>query len=486
MSDAYLALPLDGVQAIEASAGTGKTFTLATLLVRLVVERALPLERILAVTFTDAATQELRARVRKRLLLAERIAAGTADDDISPEAALTRELIDAHLAASGESRAAVRGRLRTAADRIDLAAISTIHGFCARVLAEHALESGQGFDAPDLLANDAGLREAVASDLWRAHAVDAETVDDLAALWPEGHAALASDLAALVRAPVLRPVPSGPLPDPMPMLRAAAAAFAAAARTHGDRFRADLIVAVEGRVLNGNSYKVAWISELFDALAAWSAIGDADVPFVHPKLPQLRRDTLLARTSKAGQGRTPDSPLSDAVEDYAAALAALDDWREARKVALLHRLRDDARRRLAWQKQQLRVQTYDDLIDRVADALDDARDSGRQAAALATRLRDQYAIALVDEFQDTDPRQWRIFDRVFGRGSDAPALFVIGDPKQAIYGFRGGDVDTYLAAQAQAAGQDFAEADAVIDERRVTAGPGLRVQRGDCTQHAGA
>src|SRR5690606_24306912 len=152
---------------------------------------------------------------------------------------------------------------------------------------------------------------------------------------------------------------------------------------------------------------------------------------------------LLLRTSKAGAGRTPDSPLCDAVEDYAAALAKVAEYREAAKTGLLHRLRDDARRRLARQKQQLRVRTYDDLIDHVADALD-----GPRAEALVARMRAQYRVALVDEFQDTDPRQWRIFERVFGADSGDPALFVIGDPKQAIYGFRGGDVETYLDARA--------------------------------------
>jgi len=443
--DPYLSLPLTGIHAIEASAGTGKTFTLATLVVRLVVERRLETGEILAVTFTEAATQELRARVRRRLLLAQRIAGGEADDDTSPEALVTRALIDAHLAATGEPRHALRRRLREAADGIDLAAIFTIHGFCARVLREHALESGQGFDAPELLASDAGLREAIAADLWRARALDVDTVDDLAALWPEGPDALARDLAPLVREQVLRPPSPGPLPDPIPMLRAASEAFAAAARTHGDEFRTALLSAVEGKVLHGGSYKVAWIEDLFAALAAWCEAGDPDLPFEHGKLPQLRRETLLLRTSKAGQGRTPDSPLCDAADAYATALARVADWREARRVALLHRLRDDARRRIARHKRQLRVQTYDDLVDRVADALD-----GPQADALAARLRAQYRVALVDEFQDTDPRQWRIFDRVFGGGSGDPALFVIGDPKQAIYGFRGGDVETYLDARAGA------------------------------------
>ena len=68
--DAYLELPLDGVRLIEASAGTGKTFTLATLVTRLVVERDLRIGQVLAVTFTEAATQELRKRIRERLVLA--------------------------------------------------------------------------------------------------------------------------------------------------------------------------------------------------------------------------------------------------------------------------------------------------------------------------------------------------------------------------------------------------------------------------------
>ncbi len=476
--DPYATQPLQGVFAIEASAGTGKTFTLATLLARLVLERGLGVGGILAVTFTEAATQELRARVRQRLVLAAEVAAdggaeaaGASDAAVdatdtsrggagaparaagaprvaantSPEAVLMRQLIDAHLARGDESRDALRRRLRRAADDIDMAAIFTIHGFCARVLREHALESGQGFDPPELLASDAELRSAIAADLWRAHAVDADAVDDLHALWPQGPHALAKDLSLLVREQVLRPEAPDDLPDPGPMLRAAAKTFAEAARTHGDGFRVELLRATEGKLLNGNSYKAEWIQDLFDQLARWCTRADAGIRFHHDKLGNLHRETLIKRTSKAGAGRTPDSPLCDAVEAYAQALAEADRLREGRKAALLHRLRDDARRRLARHKQLARVLTFDDQIDRVADAL-----AGPHGDALVERLRAQYRIALVDEFQDTDPRQWAIFDRVFGADSPEPALFLIGDPKQAIYGFRGGDVETYLAARATA------------------------------------
>jgi len=447
-ADPYLSLPLDGVRAIEASAGTGKTFTLATLVVRLVVERGLRIGQILAVTFTEAATQELRSRIRARLVLAADLVG--ADADATPEARLTRAVIDAHLAQGSESAAALQRRLRAAADEIDLAAIFTIHGFCARVLRDHALESGQGFDAPELMADDTTLREAIAADLWRAHGAEADAADDLLGLWPGGHAALAGDLSPLVRERVLRPALAELPDDPSPRLRRAGAALREAVIAQGDDFRAALLAAVEGKVLHGGSYRAEWIGALFDALRSWCDACDDAAPFSHAKLANLARDTLQARTSKSGAGRTPDSSICDAVPAYIDALDEVARFQDARRVELLHRLRGDARSRVARFKQQQRLQTYDDLIDRVADAVE-----GPQADALVAKLRAQYAVALVDEFQDTDARQWRIFDRTFGAASDrlhgqTPALFVIGDPKQAIYGFRGGDVETYLDARSTA------------------------------------
>ncbi len=130
--DPYLALPLDGIRLIEASAGTGKTFTLATLFTRLVVEQGLRIGQILAVTFTDAATQELRKRIRERLALAARLVDLEAADGEAPEVRLTRDVLQRHLQGGTESAAALKRRLQVAADEIDLASIFTIHGFCTR------------------------------------------------------------------------------------------------------------------------------------------------------------------------------------------------------------------------------------------------------------------------------------------------------------------------------------------------------------------
>ena len=437
--DPYLDLPLEGVQLIEASAGTGKTYTLATLVTRLVVERGLRIGQILAVTFTEAATQELRKRIRARLQLTLDLLDAAAGEDESAEARLTRELLQAHRARGHEGDQALRRRLRQATLDIDLAAIFTIHGFCARVLREHALESGHGFDAPTLLGNDRDLRAELAADLWRAHAQQPVDADDLAALWP-GPDALADDLRLLLRERVLRPAQAPLPPDAQPALDDAAAALVQAIERDADDARAAIAAAFDNKVLHGGRAKRPSFDKAFAELA------DGRGARQWPRGERLHVDKLLPGKLLGfcydeKRERVPTSPLFDALQTWVEADERMQRYCAARRANLLHRLRDDARIRLATLKRQRRVQTYDDLIDGVADAL--AQD---RAGALAAALRKQYAVALVDEFQDTDARQWAIFERVFGAASGDPALFLIGDPKQAIYGFRGGDVHTYLAA----------------------------------------
>ncbi|MGV7166896.1 exodeoxyribonuclease V subunit beta [Xanthomonas citri] len=488
VTDPYLHLPLHGVRLIEASAGTGKTFTLATLFTRLVVERGLRIGQILAVTFTEAATQELRRRIRERLVLAASLvpdapppfigaalaasessdatsasvgaalaATDLADDPsrpgpllhATPDVLLTRAILATHLDAGAETPATLRRRLQQAVEEIDLAAVFTIHGFCARVLREHALESGQAFAAPELLANDRELLGEVAADLWRQRAADAVMAEDLIALWSGGPDALASDLRALVRHPTLLPAVAATTDDAAALLQAvhaAANALADAFNTHGTAFFDAIMSAIEGGILSKVSYKPEWLAALWHWFENFAAAPSSNTA-PHAKLLKLTAAELAAGTNKKFADRTPSSPMSHEIDGYLTALARVEAWRSRRRVALLHALRDDAIARLALLKRQRRVQTYDDLVDGVAHAL-----QGAQADALVKRLRTQYAIALVDEFQDTDDRQWSIFSNVFGEGPLAqaaglePALFLIGDPKQAIYGFRGGDVRTYLAA----------------------------------------
>ena len=441
--DPFLDLPLRGVQLVEASAGTGKTYTLATLVQRLVVEQRLRIGQVLAVTFTEAATQELRKRIRERLQLTLALLDAPADGGASPAAGLTRAILDGHRAAGGETDAALRQRLRQAVLEIDLAAIHTIHGFCARVLREHALESGHAFAASELLGNDRELREELAADLWRMHAQDDAGAEDLAALW-NGPDALAEDLRELLRDIPLLP-PAAPLrPDPLPRVHAAGQALADGFRAHAADFLDALRAALADRVLHGGSYKLTWIEPLWADWSAWCDAGDfRQAP--DERIGRFTHAAMLAKANKGKDAQVPCSPLCDLVARYFEAVQEHAAFQGQRRVNRLHVIRDEARARLAEMKRQRRVQTYDDLIDGVADALE-----GDGGDALAARLRAQYAVALVDEFQDTDARQWAIFDRVFGAGGSAPALFLIGDPKQAIYGFRGGDVHAYVHAAGQA------------------------------------
>ncbi|CAN7553047.1 exodeoxyribonuclease V subunit beta [Pseudoxanthomonas sp. LjRoot143] len=444
----YLARALDGVQLIEASAGTGKTYTLATLFTRLIVERRLRMGDVLAVTYTEAATQELRKRIRERLALAADLVGTPRLDDEPHEAMLTRFVIDRHLALGEETPAQLARRLRTAAEETDLAAIFTIHGFCARVLREHALEAGQGFEAGELLGNASALYAELAADLWRTYAADTATVDALTGLW-NGPEALAGDLPALCGPlPLLPPAPTSTAGDDVvPLLALARTRLAEGVSAEGDAYFTALLAAVDGGILNKTSYKPEWLSLLQRQVASWAQHPTFDAP-MQDKLFKLTLDALTKGTKKDHTGKTPISSLQPLIADYEVALERYTQWRRSQSILLLHHLRGDARRRLDDLKRTRRVQTYDDLIERVAVALD-----GPRRQALVAALRAQYRVALVDEFQDTDERQWRIFARVFGDSDEVralgetPALFLIGDPKQAIYGFRGGDVATYLLAR---------------------------------------
>src|SRR5690606_9784457 len=288
-------------------------------------------------------------------------------------------------------------------------------------------------------------------------AADSDTALLLPRLWTSP-GQLQADLGALLSREPLLPAPQAIASDPLPQLTAAAENLRTAFGGHGRELRDALDASVTSKFINATMYKAATLDTCWQLLQRWCDRAAPTVDF-DEKLSRLGTRVLLEKTNKAGQGRTPQSPLCDAIDAFLDARAQYEAWLDTHSTALLHRVRTEARARLAELKRVRRLQTYDDLIDGVADALD-----GPRGDELVTALRKQYAIALVDEFQDTDPRQWAIFRRVFGQpsGDDAaeslsearqqPAsLFLIGDPKQAIYGFRGGDVHTYLQARETAA-----------------------------------
>ena len=150
--------PLAGTNLIEASAGTGKTYAITGLVLRLVLERTLPISEILVVTFTEAATSELKDRIRKRLREALECLTGAGTQDELLEK-LLQNLTD---------RAAAKRRLTLALNDFDQASIFTIHGFCMRVLHDHAFESGMLLDTELVTDQEKFVREIV-HDFWREH-----------------------------------------------------------------------------------------------------------------------------------------------------------------------------------------------------------------------------------------------------------------------------------------------------------------------------
>ena len=461
LDDLGLAIPLRGVQLIEASAGTGKTTTLTTLYARLVIECGLSVPQILAVTFTEMATKELRDRVRRRLLVARDLVEGRcADASADPAVAAMVEA-----AIEREGQPSLLRRLRLACEAMDLAPIHTIHGFCRRALADHALEAGQALLERSLVENDARLRLEVATDFWRIADTDADDARALRSLWPSPER-LAASLRELLAIDVL-------LPAPAPIDGEAETQLVNSRRVLAERFLADgadarelLRQALANGVVNRTYSKDEAVDPVWRALSEWASNPDARDP-ASAQLKNYAASALAKNTNQDARSKqkktTPESPLFAAIDAWLDAKVAAEHASRQRQIALIHRACAFARERLAALKRERGLIGYDDMIGDVAVAL-----SGTGGDDFASRLRTQYPVALLDEFQDTDPRQWTIFQRLFavtqedarplsGVLPDAalgPAgqrgLFLIGDPKQAIYRFRGGDVFTYLAAAATA------------------------------------
>lgn len=422
--DGPFAVELAGTRLIEAGAGTGKTWTIAALVLRLLLEQEMPIGRILVVTYTRAATGELAARIRKRL--AEALAAFESGQAEEP---FLRQLLERHTA----TRSAVL--LRLAIESFDEAAIHTIHGFCQRALAEAAFEAGHAFER-ELVPEPGELLDACARDAWRRQMAGASRVW---AAWLVDHVGGPGGLARLVRHHVGRA--GARLDAPEADDRAAAERdFAAAHAAAHALWRMDAVLGkLLAAKLNKNSYKPEKMPARAVALDRW---------FARPAVLPLPDGAELFGTAKIAAklnkgAPPPEHPFFAAMEELLAAAARLTAACEDATRRLARDFLLDARQRMAERKRRAGQQSYDDLLTDLSAAL-----RGPGGAALAASLRARYRAALVDEFQDTDPQQLGIFAAVFG-APERPLVFV-GDPKQAIYGFRGADVFAYLDARRRA------------------------------------
>jgi exodeoxyribonuclease V beta subunit len=427
-----LSLPLHGRQWIEASAGTGKTFTLSLLVLRLLLEREIPLPNILAVTFTKAATQELKIKIRAQITLAQESLKKGATED-SATAILLQSLLQQ------KTEKQLQQLLAVAIQDCDRTSIFTIHGFCARVLNDHALSAGQVLQAPSLLTNTTMLNTRIAFDLWREFSADRHLMRSLIKLWPNPEL-LARACDSLLQAKYLLPAVPVTLPNEFEMstlnegLRTALALHLASARHV-------MLQAQRSGILHGSHMSQSIIDGSFEKLENWYAV-NSDLPFEDPGFSRLSTSHIVLKVKKEHKKQTPTSPLFDAIDAWYQGFAQLQALEEARDIQCLHLVRQRLAQRRHLLLQKLQQYSYDDLIAQVVQALE-----GESGNALAQALRKDYPVALVDEFQDTDSQQWKIFSMLYPQHEQEHALYLIGDPKQAIYGFRGGDVHAYLAAK---------------------------------------
>lgn len=433
-----LGLPLQGRQWIEASAGTGKTFTLSLLVLRFLLEREISLPKILAVTYTNAAAQELKIKIRAQIKLAQDLLSDEASQDIesleSGKQTTARYLLELM---QEKPKSHLRRLLEAALQDCDRASIFTIHGFCSRVLGDCALNAGQVLQAPTLLTSTAALNTKIALDIWREFSLDRDLMRSLIKLWPTPEL-LARQTENLLQAEYLLPQAPSELPDEFDM-----SALDTLLRTAVDSHMQEAVSLLEAAdaagIINRVSFKPEILKAAFDKLSQWRE-SNSDVLITDPGFSKLR--SRVVKTKKSFQDREPKSPLFEAVELWYQGYEQLREFELARDTHCLHLVRERLRSRRESQLQKLQQYSYDDLIAQVVRGLE-----GESADALCLQLRKDYPVALVDEFQDTDSQQWKIFSTLYPESLPALALYLIGDPKQAIYGFRGGDVHAYLAAK---------------------------------------
>jgi len=433
-----LAVGLTGTHVIEASAGTGKTHAIGTLWLRLIVERHLPVDRILVVTFTRAATAELRMKLRARLRGAlEALDLAAAGQATGAGGGLLDRLVARWRSEPGLDAACTR--LRNALAELDQAAIHTIHGFCQRALQEHAFECRMPFDAT-FLEDDGPLIEEALADWWVTRLPDAPA--DVVDRFRSYYASPAS-LLSLARAStgIERPrlVGAGPMAQPA-ALDAATTARAAAWGLAADGWRADADgigrILLDGPGLNRSKYRRGTVAQWLDALPGLFEGRPRALPGFAGK---LTAGALAASTNKGHEA--PRHPFFDACS---ALLAASGSWDEAvagEAKALVFDCWEWLATEHAARKRARSVMAYDDLLG----SLDRALCADGHGAPLAAALRARLPVALIDEFQDTDRVQYRIFRTLYAQ-PDAGTLLLIGDPKQAIYGFRGADIHAYRDA----------------------------------------
>ncbi len=433
-----------GTHVIEASAGTGKTWTITSLVAAALALGTVSPPRILTVTFTRAATAELRVRVRERIA---ELADTLSNDNTHDPFALA---LIAH--AGGVSRRPeLHARLIAALADADAIGVDTIHGWCATLLGQYG--DLLGIDAPAEEANSA--MPPVAELTERGALVASGQVND--ALW-QGFCARTASSAGLqqVAAAVLAGVSNvrviaanGTVLDEAALSARFAEVSARVMQLHdrlgadwrenGDAYADALRQAIATKQLKNTSWQERWLIKRFQTvgtmLSDFTALLSADAKSFG--MFEGFGATALASKTSAGRDAFTLGEFCDSVDEL---IALIPEFTAALAVPLRHFV--NAVTAALPQK----AQDFDDLLRLVAAGL-------QRDPAVADRVRRSADLVLIDESQDTDPLQWRIFSTLFHQVADEKALVLVGDPKQSIYRFRNAEVAVYLAARDAADGK---------------------------------
>ena len=454
-----ITLPLNQISLIEASAGTGKTYTIGSLYLRLLLKagennfsRPLNVEEILVVTFTDMATEELKKKIRERIT--DAIDKLTAFAETKDKSAFKNDEFLTALCQDLNIFEAIH-RLKLADQNMDLAAIYTIHGFCRRMLMQYAFHSGIHFNL-ELIKDQSDLLVRFANEFWREHfyPLPFEMADFIAnELGSPDYvlSLLESDLGknlivdlenkqalSISITEFLHQYLGEYFKDIKALKRFWLESAGKISELITEELNKDYAKG-EPKSLSRRSYNTSRLAKWIDQVNAWAN---------NPR-DYLLNETLMsyftqsALGEKGEEGASPFiAPIFAELEERASALMSPDLLRRV----ILYHYRQGLQQKLLDYKLNHQEKSFDDLLRLLCEAL-----QGAQGDELAEMIRFQYPFAMIDEFQDTDSQQYAIFSKIYRDNPEKNTGFImIGDPKQAIYRFRGADIFTYLKASDEA------------------------------------
>jgi exodeoxyribonuclease V beta subunit len=396
---------LEGSKLIEASAGTGKTYSVALLVLRLLLEKDIPVNKILMVTFTKSAAAELESRIRKFVRQAEKFVTGGEIKESK-----IREAV-------GKPDEEKRTRLRKAVRSLDYLSVMTIHSFCQKTISEFTFETNQAFDF-EIVKDDTFLFEELVNSFRREVVNAIEDYD-----W---------------------------------------------FREINGYLKFDKMSEILRKSISGGKFLDIDMDQQYDLVDDLRKLSETTEilkekvfrNFDAVKTARIRANAILARHRKSPEQFFPvfilecclAKKFTDVFEFlYEPEGRELGEVFKRVKYAFYASFINFSKAAIQKIKQEKGIISYDDQISTIHDALENEN--------FIKKLAEKYRAVFIDEFQDTDKHQYEIFRKVFadsaGNDDDKPVIFYIGDPKQSIYAWRGADLDTYKKAKEDVGGSVF-------------------------------